>query len=437
MLLRSPIHLRTDCRSRGFSFVELMFAVMVLGIGFIMIAAVFPVGLQQVKDSLDESAAAANARGAVVGLEQIGQNLSLYTGSAPVTPANSTYPFPETFSGTLPTPVQLAVGSSVELPGKIRSLRDASDFADAGSMSPTDTTARKNAIWAIVAPQLINSADARNGSAILYRRDVIVTNSAGTIKTTPAPSAQIIVINSQASTHSDYQLGSTLASGAVGDVLAPAMPIIANLEPRPVGVVIQYLPSEGVYTATFSSANAAGFGPAANKSQYDAVPYAIAEGTYIVIADDRITDARGAAGTFPNDAGRMNGRIFKVGVARADINPNMSVWQLAPGYVFTADPGTSGVLDDASPTGGDDIVSIGVDPPTKSSGTANAASPVAYDSTNVTTAGPAVAYVLGRGFSDLSTTPAASAVYGPYTTGSTYSGQAQDVAIYTTFINVP
>ena len=42
----------------GFSFAEVMFAVVLLGIGFIMIAAVFPVGIKQSKNSLDQTTAA-------------------------------------------------------------------------------------------------------------------------------------------------------------------------------------------------------------------------------------------------------------------------------------------------------------------------------------------------------------------------------------------
>ena len=51
-----PIH-----SSRGFSFVEVLFAVMILGIGFIMLAAIFPVTIQQAQSSSDETTSAAVA----------------------------------------------------------------------------------------------------------------------------------------------------------------------------------------------------------------------------------------------------------------------------------------------------------------------------------------------------------------------------------------
>ena len=52
------------CR-HGFSFVEVLFAVMILGIGFIMIAGIFPVAINQAQTSADESIGASIARGGV------------------------------------------------------------------------------------------------------------------------------------------------------------------------------------------------------------------------------------------------------------------------------------------------------------------------------------------------------------------------------------
>ncbi|HYE20024.1 MAG TPA: type II secretion system protein [Tepidisphaeraceae bacterium] len=50
---------------RAFSFVEVMFAVTILGIGFIMTAAMFPVTVRQTRTSADEGAAGNVARGAM------------------------------------------------------------------------------------------------------------------------------------------------------------------------------------------------------------------------------------------------------------------------------------------------------------------------------------------------------------------------------------
>ena len=44
-------------RTRGFTFIEILFAIMVLGIGFIMVAAMFPAALLQTRATVDDSTA--------------------------------------------------------------------------------------------------------------------------------------------------------------------------------------------------------------------------------------------------------------------------------------------------------------------------------------------------------------------------------------------
>src|SRR3954453_9704583 len=63
---------RASRRRGGFSFAEVMFAVIVLGVGFIMVAAIFPVAIQQTKTTADETTAAAAVRGATM---QLGQSM--------------------------------------------------------------------------------------------------------------------------------------------------------------------------------------------------------------------------------------------------------------------------------------------------------------------------------------------------------------------------
>src|SRR5689334_3052921 len=69
--LRQVHHVRRRVARRGFSFAEVLFAVVVLGIGFIMVAAIFPVAIQQSKATQDETSAAAAARAAVAELQQL------------------------------------------------------------------------------------------------------------------------------------------------------------------------------------------------------------------------------------------------------------------------------------------------------------------------------------------------------------------------------
>jgi type II secretory pathway pseudopilin PulG len=55
---------RSSFRRGGYSFPEVLFAVIVLGIGLIMIAAIFPVAIAQNKATVDETTASSIARSA-------------------------------------------------------------------------------------------------------------------------------------------------------------------------------------------------------------------------------------------------------------------------------------------------------------------------------------------------------------------------------------
>lgn len=53
---------RAPRRHRGFTFTEVLFAVMLLGVGFIMLAGIFPVAIRQAQSSVEQTNAAAIAR---------------------------------------------------------------------------------------------------------------------------------------------------------------------------------------------------------------------------------------------------------------------------------------------------------------------------------------------------------------------------------------
>ena len=74
---RNPPQGRRRRSAAGFSFTEVLFAVMILGIGFIMIAAIFPVALSQTKLTTEEAAAATQTVGAVHYLQQYMREQSL------------------------------------------------------------------------------------------------------------------------------------------------------------------------------------------------------------------------------------------------------------------------------------------------------------------------------------------------------------------------
>ena len=63
--------MRETKRRRGFSFAEVMFAVVVLGVGFIMIAAIFPVAISQSQASVGETYGVTAAVGGVSAMTQL------------------------------------------------------------------------------------------------------------------------------------------------------------------------------------------------------------------------------------------------------------------------------------------------------------------------------------------------------------------------------
>src|SRR5213593_3857396 len=98
----------SNFRRKGFSFAEVMFAVIVLGIGFIMIAAIFPVAIQQSKATNDETTAAAIAKAQVITLQDVLSDGSLTVASD--------------LPALTPIPAGFGVGSHVF--GQVYSLRD-------------------------------------------------------------------------------------------------------------------------------------------------------------------------------------------------------------------------------------------------------------------------------------------------------------------------
>jgi hypothetical protein len=193
----SPVNLRESCFRPGFSFAEVMFAVIVLGIGFIMVAAIFPVAIQQTRLTVDESTAAAVARQATSVLEQlvVRSETAVFNQSDPTKPEPL---FPRTQSGPVPTP-------SVYSP---RSM-GFSQPAGGAALPPPE-------LWNRLCGNLISASDPRFGWTMLYSR---------------ADNSQFIrlyIFVLQQRNRSVFDRGD----------LQPAGPV-ANLQPRRVTVQVQ------------------------------------------------------------------------------------------------------------------------------------------------------------------------------------------------------
>src|SRR4051812_34104750 len=60
---------------RGFSFTEVMFAVILLGLGFIMVAAIFPVAIRQSQANMEDTAGVSVAKAGGAVMESMGAAL--------------------------------------------------------------------------------------------------------------------------------------------------------------------------------------------------------------------------------------------------------------------------------------------------------------------------------------------------------------------------
>lgn len=273
---------------RGFSFVEILFAVMIMGMGFIMIAVIFPVGVQRTKANFDETQAAAMGRSAFDTLSQ-----SVLAGDFPAT------------------------GNAVGTPGVMVPMQT----QDVNFSSPTSsgiTTAISNDAAALLASQnMISTSDPRFAWVPLYRRDLESQVVNGQAANVAGRSMQISMILVNRST--SYSTPETFTINQK----------TRWLEPRRIALSIDTSQADGPITVG-APQNPSPTGADANISNQ----YAAASGAFVVVADDRlvstnagamiaVSDSTKAGYPTPNDApgpadwafvkGKLNGHVYRLG----------------------------------------------------------------------------------------------------------------------------
>lgn len=214
-----------------------MFAVITLGIGLIMLAAIFPVAIQQTRLSTEETSAAAISRVGMSAMIELG---NVGTGIATLLPPTGTV--------------------SPNYPGEVSVL---------------STTA-----WNAIRGNLVLTADPRYAWVPLYRRD----GSALAAPSTWSSVSQVFVIPVKVRNASLFTFPTT-AAPLVGDAMTLTPPgsapfNVPNLMPRAVKVVIN---DSNPDTITFSASGADATG-------------AVADGTYVIIAKDNIATPAGNVG---------------------------------------------------------------------------------------------------------------------------------------------
>lgn len=277
----------------GFAFTEILFAVMVLALGFIMIAAIFPVTIRQTQSTVEETSGAHLAKGAVDYLQSIASN-DMFPYTVP----------PRT--GVIPPQPDL------NLQAEVVSLRDIKAYG-VSMPQPPPAWGKQNATpndffpgYYTVRGNMINPNNPREAWIPFYRREA---NS---------QVAQVIVVAVQSrnrdqyvSQYSPYRLNS---AGKVYTDFEPPIgfppgmttgPVPATLEPLRVAVDITYNASAGHGVAQI---DLPGRGRAA-------------PGAYLIISLDTTPPPTSLR------VGQSTGRVYQLG---NPIDEAAGTWELTP-----------------------------------------------------------------------------------------------------------
>lgn len=290
--------------ARGFTFTEVLFAVIILGVGFIMLAAMFPVALSQTKQNVDETVGSQAASGAAATVAGVFDGSDWSLGSV----SFGTQTFDESLPPTaVPPPAVVNPTPQFYYPGQVLPLGQIPFGSATGTGTNSALAARLNQIL---------PSDPRYAWTILYRRDFTTAGVCTTITNTkvlvPAPYAQIVCIPVVASANGQFTSADAASTGSFGAYSTNASATY-NLTPRPVTATIGQDPT-GLY---FEPATNQPTAPGGNMAGA-----AFTEGTYVVLSNDKLQ-------------GMLNGRIYRLGALRSVPAPdNNPCFTFMPGWEF-------------------------------------------------------------------------------------------------------
>jgi hypothetical protein len=280
------IYPRPKNRRPGFSFTEILFAVMILAIGFIMVAAVFPVAIKQTEETVEETTGSSVAKGGASFMQRIAID------DATISTANA------------------IVSSSVYFPptsGKVVAYTGPSQTFLSPSNQPV--AVGSNPFWHLILP-----SDNRFAFVPFYCR------VAG------ASYAQVTVIAVQCRNAPTFVPADLMYNGTSTTYSSGSS--IPNLQGREMTATFINNHGAAPDTITFSADSISGFAspfPAIASADYRAC---IAEGAYVIIADDSQCQLETVpAGANPKLPGvSICGYVYRVGN-----NISGTQWELAPG----------------------------------------------------------------------------------------------------------
>jgi hypothetical protein len=338
-------------RRAGFAFTEVLFAVMVLGIGFIMIAAMFPVTIKQTQNTMGDVIGANEAKAALAYMQTIASDQNFPPTVPPFAPQPPDPSKPAQIFSMTQAPYVYPTPTSPKLPGYI-GMRG----------------------------NFVNPNNPRIAWVPVYRRGVHFKGA----NLVADSFAQVFVFAIQSRNRTQYYPWADpparpysdfdVPPGATAPEFGPTTPWreFSTLSPRQLQVAVKYYPAasppHGELTILDPIARQWG-----------------APGAYVIIASDP------NANLPLNTPGQSNGRIYQLG---NPIDEPNGVWSLS--------------------VGSDMIRNV-----------SNPGTPIPGDDNDIPAATPAFAYMIGRGYTN------------PLSAQEGYSGPAQDIAVYTGYIQIP
>lgn len=320
-------------RDRGFTFTEVMFAVVILGIGFIMIAAIFPVAIRQNAQSAEESVGVTAAERGIA-MMQLRANGTLF----PPTARTVSVPTNPNISGFVDYfPPFVALGEAYNSPS--------------GKVLGNDNAAEQ---WVNVSGDLVSTTDARLGFAMAYARAGLVqyTGVAPNLDVHSPNTARMITVIAQSRDRArfndddatalfsrDTRIPKSTTPGVtqwqtqyVDEAQSVATLQFKRLRARFL-VGVNGAPDQIQFTSDGSTMTTGGPQP------MDGVG-AVAPGTFVIVADagnGNPTLVKVANNPTTNFNARANGRVFRIG-NQVGLGGRTVVFELIAGQDITSIP---------------------------------------------------------------------------------------------------
>lgn len=281
---------------RGFSFIEILFAMMLLGIGFILVAAMIPVAAVENMETLDQTIGAQIAKGAAEVVETLADA--------------------DVLTGTSYTDSYSFIGYGYDRP-RVSVIGDPLN-ADSNLPGATDPS-RKLRAWEMIKGRMIHAADPRYAWTAVYSRAKTFEQAGNINAFNSMPYAQVHILVTRVRNRAAYTM----------DDVRGDRP---NLRMREVMV---YLTEGTDYTTGKVGPDIIEFlQPGSGLYKNLNTPSAVGPGAFVIISDDQQNDpmikSSPTSTTTFKPRGLGNGRVYRVGIQRPDLGPNK--WELAPGY---------------------------------------------------------------------------------------------------------